>query len=84
MFFREAIHNIQKHGKASAVTLRFQWNSRNLIFILSDNGEGLQNLPASSESFRTLRYRAEQLPAKLAIESDPSGGTRFILITSLT
>jgi len=84
MFFREALHNIQKHAKASAVTLRFQWNPRNLTFVLSDNGKGLQDLPAGSESFRTLRYRAEQLPAKLAIESDPSGGTRFILTTPLT
>lgn len=84
MFFREAIHNIQKHAKASTVTLRFQWNPRNLVFIISDDGEGLHSLPASCESFRTLRYRAEQLPAKLTIESDPSGGTRFTLTTPLT
>ncbi len=84
MFFREAIHNIQKHARATAVTLQFKWNPRNLTFILSDNGEGLQSLPASGESFRTLRYRAEQLPAKLEITSVPAGGTRFTLTTSLS
>ncbi|MCF6312096.1 MAG: histidine kinase [Verrucomicrobiales bacterium] len=83
MFFREAIHNIQKHAKASEVSLRFQWNPRNMTFTLSDNGEGLNDLPASSENFRTLRYRAEQLPAKLEIQSNPGGGTRFTLTTPL-
>lgn len=84
MFFREAIHNIQKHANASAVTLSFRWNPRNMIFTLSDNGDGLDNLPASSENFRTLRYRAEQLPAKLELDSNPNGGTRFTLTTPLT
>ena len=84
MFFREAIHNIQKHAKASSVSLRFQWNPRNMTFTLADNGEGLQNLPASSENFRTLRYRADQLPAKLEIDPNPEGGTRFTLTTPLT
>lgn len=84
MFFREAIHNIQKHAKATTVSLRFQWNPRNMTFTLSDNGEGLDNLPASSENFRTLRYRAEQLPAKLEIDSNPDGGTHFTLTTPLT
>ncbi len=84
MFFREAIHNIQKHANASTVSLRFQWNPRNMTFTLADNGEGLQSLPASSENFRTLRYRAEQLPAKLEIDPNPEGGTRFTLTTPLT
>lgn len=84
MFFREAIHNIQKHANASKVSLHFRWNPRNMIFTLSDNGDGMDNLPASSENFRTLRYRAEQLPAKLEIEAHPDGGTRFTLTTPLT
>lgn len=84
MFFREAIHNIQKHANATAVTLRFQWNPRNMTFTLTDNGEGLQNLPATSENFRTLRYRAEQLPAKLEIDPNSEDGTCFTLTTPLT
>lgn len=55
-----------------------------MTFTLADNGEGLQNLPASSENFRTLRYRADQLPAKLEIDPNPEGGTRFTLTTPLT
>jgi len=84
MFFREAIHNIQKHAKATSVTLRFQWNPRNMTFTLSDNGEGLKDIAATSESFRTLRYRADQLPAKLEIDPNPEGGTCFTLTTPLT
>jgi len=55
-----------------------------MTFTLTDNGEGLHNLPATSENFRTLRYRADQLPAQLDIDSNPEGGTRFTLTTPLT
>ena len=92
----EALTNIEKHARASAVSLSVGVEEHRLRIEISDDGVGLMDAestdPISPEGHYGLigmRERAEALDAELSIESQPEPGvglrTRLLVpLTSLT
>jgi signal transduction histidine kinase len=81
LFYKEAIHNILKHAKATEVHVRVWDEEDRLALEVRDNGVGLprdpQNRPVLT---RKLRDRAEVLGAALEVVSAPGQGTRITLL----
>lgn len=84
LFFREALHNIMRHARASAVEIRAEKTDDHLCLVISDNGVGIA--PERLErpaTLRALRQRSLALDAELQVESRPEKGTKLILSVPL-
>lgn len=92
----EALTNIEKHARASAVSLSVGVEEHRLRIEISDDGVGLMDAestetisPEGHYGLIGMRERAEALGAELSIESQPEPGvglrTRLLVpLTSLT
>jgi PAS domain S-box-containing protein len=90
-FFRvaqEAINNTRKHAKASQVNIDIRFNHKNLMMIVSDNGEGFNAKEALRKSsgkgslgLLSMRERADLINADLKIESESGKGTKVTIKT---
>ena len=84
LFFREALHNIMRHARASKVEVRVERSGGEFRLAISDDGVGIDSerleRPAT---LRALRQRSEALGAELRIESQPGVGTRLELVVPL-
>ena len=92
----EALTNIEKHARASAVSLSVGVEEHRLRIEISDDGVGLMDAestetisPEGHYGLTGMRERAEALDAELSIESQPEPGvglrTRLLVpLTSLT
>jgi signal transduction histidine kinase len=84
LFFREALHNIMRHSRATTVEIRADKNEGRFRLAISDNGVGITperlDRPAT---LRALRQRALALDAELVVESQTEKGTRLILTVPL-
>ena len=72
----EAVHNAVRHGNADRITIRLEQSRDDLILTIQDDGVGFD--PAQMEKglgLRTMRYRADQLEARLAVEASRGNGT---------
>lgn len=71
----EAVHNAVRHGNDTQITIRLQHSREDLILTVQDDGSGFE--PAQIEEglgLRTMRYRADQLEARLTVESSGENG----------
>jgi signal transduction histidine kinase len=85
LFFREALHNILRHAKATHVDIRVDKTDGHFQIRIVDNGVGID--PAKLErpaTLRALRQRTTALGAELQVESSPGQGTRLTLIVPIT
>ena len=83
--FKEILHNIAKHARATHVKIRVKITARRLELEISDNGIGFDE----SQSYRgnglkNLRRRTADLGGQLQIQSRPGAGTRFQLTAPIT
>jgi two-component system sensor histidine kinase UhpB len=77
---QEAMTNVARHAKASAVELRLERDKDQVVLTVRDDGRGLS--PAaktSSHGIRGMRERAMLIGAGLAIAPAPVGGTEVKL-----
>jgi signal transduction histidine kinase len=79
---QEALHNIVKHARASAITLRLcapKANEPSIALDISDNGGGFDPDGACPGhlGLRSMRERAARLGGRLAIDSAPGAGTQI-------
>jgi len=84
LFFREALHNIMRHARASKVDVQLAVTAGQFQLTISDDGVGIA--PERLErpaTLHALRQRSEALGATLAIESQPGVGTRLRLSVPL-
>lgn len=84
LFFREALHNILRHSKATSVEIRADKTATHLQLVISDNGVGIP--PERMErpaTLRALRQRTESLAGNLEVESKSEAGTRLVLTLPL-
>ncbi len=74
---REALHNIVKHARASAVRVRLDFQPDRLCLEVRDNGQGFDVAAVAGRGMglTSMRERAEQLGGSLTIESGPGRGT---------
>src|SRR5664279_4325540 len=74
--FREALANVARHARASAVAVEFSATLGEFILDVIDNGVGMQQMTRRS-GLTNLRERAEHYGGSLDIRTPPSGGTHF-------
>lgn len=75
---QEALNNVIKHSRATAVSVLLSADSRRVAIHVRDNGLGID--PARTESYerhglRNMRDRARSIGADLQFESAPDKGT---------
>lgn len=84
LFFREALHNIMRHARATTVEIRSEKIEGEFRLDIADDGVGIA--PERLErpaTLRALRQRAEALNGDLRVESQPGNGTRLRLTVPL-
>ncbi|OBV40590.1 sensor histidine kinase [Janthinobacterium psychrotolerans] len=84
---QEALTNIAKHARASAVTVRLDKQRQHIRLCISDNGVGMRPLDrAKPQSFgiRGMSERASALGGSLQLADAPGGGTVLTIKIRLT
>lgn len=80
---REAVTNALRHGKASVIELRVNWQADRLTVEVRDNGRGFDPAGLAREKVRGLRFmqeRAALLHGSLVVEAAPERGTSVKVI----
>lgn len=84
LFFREALHNIIRHARATKVQVRVDGDPHAFRLAVDDDGAGISperlTRPAT---LHALRQRAEALGAQFTVDSQVDGGTRLSLTIPL-
>jgi signal transduction histidine kinase len=75
---QEAIANAVKHGHAKRVTLRLRASEMRVIFIVSDDGSGIDLAQETAGmGLQIMRYRTRMLGGLLDVHRMRAGGTRL-------
>ena len=74
---QEAMHNIVKHARASAITLRLTRQKHEIILEVRDNGRGFDTRASfpGHLGLRSMLERVTKIGGTLSIESTPDQGT---------
>jgi signal transduction histidine kinase len=80
---REALTNAVKHAEATHITVEAKFERGSVSLKVKDDGCGFDVDSVSSESgggfgLISMRERAEQIGARLNIQSSPGGGTEVV------
>ncbi|MGA2284975.1 MAG: PAS domain S-box protein [Dehalococcoidia bacterium] len=83
---QEALNNVRKHSRASAVELTLDFRSYSIAMTVADNGNGFE-LPSASGDLAVsgklgligMQERARLLGGTIEIESKPGEGTRVVV-----
>ena len=79
---QESFHNIERHSKATAARVVWNFTQEDLEISVTDNGIGMWNFgpaPARSLGIQGMHERMELIGGKLTIESQPGFGTKISL-----
>jgi PAS domain S-box-containing protein len=77
---QEAINNIVKHARATALIITLQTRDYELELSIHDNGSGFEvSKAASGMGLQNMRERAEAIGAQLTIDSQPGKGTQLLV-----
>lgn len=80
LLYKEALHNIQKHAKASMVWIDGRLEQNTFQLEIRDNGLGFNSeVGHKGRGLNTMRQRAQNIGATLNIVSEPSRGTTLVL-----
>jgi signal transduction histidine kinase len=84
LYFREALHNISRHAKASKVDIRVEATTDLFKLVIADDGVGIdpERLKRTA-TLRALRQRSLALDANLQVDAAPGEGTRLTLTIPL-
>lgn len=84
LFFREALHNLIRHAEASSVEISAHLDKDELHLTIADDGIGISDDQLNQAScLRSLKYRAEQMSARLKVSSILNEGTSLDLRFSI-
>ncbi|MBU6170908.1 MAG: discoidin domain-containing protein [Verrucomicrobia bacterium] len=80
LYFREALHNILRHAKASKVDIRVATRADRFQLVIADDGVGIDpERLMRKATLRALRQRVLALDADLQVDTAPGEGTRLTL-----
>jgi signal transduction histidine kinase len=80
LFYKEALHNIIKHAKASKVDINFMSQKGMFVLSVCDNGIGFEVRDVDGGfGLRNLRERAERIGATFDLSSCRGEGTKITL-----
>jgi signal transduction histidine kinase len=76
-FVQEALANIARHARASAVQVTFKQHGQEVYVGVGDNGVGLVSNPTSpgAHGLLGMRYRLEAVNGRMNVRSEPGSGT---------
>ena len=77
---QEALNNVIKHSRATAVSVRLKADRRSVSIELHDNGVGIDDGRGEDyehHGLRNMRDRSRSIGAELKLESKPGKGTRI-------
>ncbi|MEJ2009756.1 MAG: GAF domain-containing protein [Acidobacteriota bacterium] len=84
---QEALTNALRHAQASRIRIELAFSRRGVQLSVQDNGQGF-NVPSSSMDGGfgqvSLRERAEQIGARITVNSEPGSGTRVVAVVPVT
>lgn len=78
LIFKEAVHNLYKHSRATRAIIRLEETDDSIIMSIEDNGIGLGEKHQSGHGLTTMQDRAKKIHAQLLISSQK--GTKITLI----
>jgi len=80
LLFREAVHNIARHARASHVTVELSWQNRRFHLRIEDDGCGFDaGSVGAGNGLANLRHRTGLVHGTLSIDSAAGNGTRITL-----
>jgi signal transduction histidine kinase len=71
----EALSNVARHARASAVTVELAVDDAEACLLVRDDGIGIGADAVPGTGLKTLRARAERLGGRCLVEAAPGGGT---------
>ena len=80
--FREALNNIEKHARATHVSVKIKWHHEYLLFTVLDDGNGFdpsQIEYTSHYGLKFMRDRVEMLNGSMDIQSAIGAGTTIMI-----
>ncbi len=85
LFFREAMHNIARHSRATKVTIEAGWDAQRFRLRIADDGVGFDpGASGGGSGLANLRHRASVIGGTVEITSAPGEGTRIRLEAPLS
>ena len=76
LIFKEATNNMVKYAQADKAMFSIKGEKNNLTMIIHDNGKGFDvNGSTTGNGLKNMRKRAEEIGARLVIDSLPGNGT---------
>lgn len=85
LFFKEALHNITRHARATSVQIIAHWTTERFQLTITDNGLGFDAAKATDGSgLKNMKHRATALLGRLEITSLPLQGTTVKLTVPLS
>ena len=80
LFFKEALHNVQRHSGATHAEITIAGDAKNFRLTIHDNGCGFDPAaPGSGAGMTGMKQRAKTLGGRLTIESTPGHGATLTL-----
>ena len=75
--FKEAVHNVVKHARATEARIRLRLEPETFILEIEDNGRGVQNLDAKQNrnGLRNMKKRMDDIHGEFSIAPGANGGT---------
>jgi two-component system, NarL family, sensor kinase len=82
---QEALSNVEKHSKARQAWMRITLQPDQVMMVIEDNGKGFDPVRTEPGHFGMigLAERARLLGGSLTLETDPSEGTRIVVVVPI-
>lgn len=80
MFFKEALHNVQRHSHATRANVLINGDERHFCLTVCDNGCGFDPAaPRTGVGMTGMKQRAKTVGGRLEIDTAPGTGTTLVL-----
>ncbi|UVD79859.1 histidine kinase [Myroides albus] len=79
LIIQECFQNVNKHANASKCKLHVAFENNYIIFSIKDNGLGMKYNSNHGIGLKNIKERADNISAKLKIESESNKGTTLLL-----
>jgi len=84
LIFKEALNNMTKYSNATRASVKMLHENRSVILLISDNGIGFDHTAShNGNGISNMLQRAEEIGARLRIESEYGAGTNIELNVKL-
>jgi signal transduction histidine kinase len=84
MIYKESLHNICKHSRATHVDINLTRSAGLLTLKIADNGYGFDPATAKNgQGLKSVQARAHELRGHITMKSRPGEGTEFTLIAKI-